>query len=263
MSADQSPAAVATNTGYELFVGALSVLSLVNLVLVLLIPDPATRNIIYSIDVVLSVVFMIDFLVRLRRAPSRSNYFFRQFGWADLLGSLPLPQVKILRIFRVFRVVRILRRSRPRDIARSLVRDRASSSLLTLLLVGILVLEFGSLTMLQLERNAPNANITTAPDALWYLVVTMSTVGYGDRYPVSTAGRALGTFVIVVGVGIFGTLTGYLANLFISPRKEQLAPNTPPTLADARHRLEQVKELLNQQQAAVAELEAMLRGGDV
>jgi voltage-gated potassium channel Kch len=156
-----------------------------------------------------------------------------------------------------------LRRSRPREIARSLVEDRASSSLLTLLLVGILVLEFGSLTMLQLERNAPNANITTAPDALWYLVVTMSTVGYGDRYPVSTAGRALGTFVIVVGVGIFGTLTGYLANLFISPRKEQLAPNTPSTLAEARHRLEQVKELLNQQQAAVADLEAMLRGGDV
>jgi voltage-gated potassium channel len=92
MSADQSPAAVATNTGYELFVGALSVLSIVNLVLVLLIPDPATRNIIYSIDVVLSVVFMIDFLVRLRRAPSRSNYFFRQFGWADLLGSLPWAQ---------------------------------------------------------------------------------------------------------------------------------------------------------------------------
>ena len=263
MSADQSPAAVATDTGYELFVGALSVLSLVNLVLVLLIPDPATRNIVYSIDVVLSVAFMIDFLVILRRAPSRSNYFFRQFGWVDLLGSLPLPQVKVLRIFRVFRVVRILRRSRPKDIGRSLVRDRASSSLLTLLLVGILVLEFGSVTMLQLERNAPNANITTSPDALWYLVVTMSTVGYGDRYPVSTAGRALGTFVIVVGVGIFGTLTGYLANLFISPRKERLTPNTPPTMAEARHRLEQVKELLNQQQAAVAELEAMLRGGDV
>jgi voltage-gated potassium channel len=135
--------------------------------------------------------------------------------------------------------------------------------LLTLLLVGIIVLEFGSLMMLQLERNASNANITTAPDALWYLVVTMSTVGYGDRYPVSTAGRALGTFVIVIGVGIFGTLSGYLANLFISPRKEQLAPNAPPTRAEARHRLEQVKQLLNQQQAAVAELEAMLRGGDV
>lgn len=123
------------------------------------------------------------------------------------------------------------------------MRDRASSSLLTLLLVGILVLEFGSLTMLQLERNAPNANITTAPDALWYLVVTMSTVGYGDRYPVSAAGRALGTFVIVVGVSIFGPLTGYLANLFISPRKEQVAPNTPPTVADARHWLEQVMSI--------------------
>ena len=95
--------------------------------------------------------------------------------------------------------------------------------MLTLLLIGILVLEFGSLVMLILERNAPGANITTASDALWYVIVTMSTVGYGDQYPVSNAGRELGTFIIVIGVGIFGTLTGYLANLFLAPRKDEPA----------------------------------------
>src|SRR5512133_241882 len=97
-------------TAYEMFIGALSVLSLVNLVLVTFLRDQATENVIFILDVLLSVVFLLDFLVRLSRAPSRSKYVFRQFGWADLLGSLPFPQAKILRIFRVIRVIRLLRR---------------------------------------------------------------------------------------------------------------------------------------------------------
>ena len=124
----------------------------------------------------------------------------------------------MLRIFRLIRVTRLLRRVGVRTVARSLVRDRANSALLTLLLMGILVLQFGSLGILYLEQNAPGANIRTASDALWYTIVTISTVGYGDQYPVTNAGRFVGSLLIIVGVGIFGTFTGYLANLFLSPR---------------------------------------------
>ena len=180
-------------------------------------------------DGLLSLVFLIDFLVRLRRAPSKSGYFFRGFGWADLLASLPFPQVKVLRIFRLVRVVRLLRRYGLKKIGRNLIKDRAGSALLSLLLIGVLVLEFGSLLMLGLERNVPGANITTASDALWYEIVTMSTVGYGDLYPVGNPGRELGAFIIVIGVGIFGTLTGYLANLFLSPRRPRSPPSPPPS----------------------------------
>jgi voltage-gated potassium channel len=95
--------------------------------------------------------------------------------------------------------------------------------LYALLLMGVLVLQFGSLTMLFLEEDAPGANITTASDALWYTIVTISTVGYGDYYPVTNPGRIAGVVIIVVGVGIFGTFTGYLANLFLGPRKEGVA----------------------------------------
>ena len=84
--------------------------------------------------------------------------------------------------------------------------------------MGILVLEFGSLQILYLEQDAPGANITSASDALWYTIVTISTVGYGDQYPVTNPGRVMGSFIIVLGVGIFGTFTGYLANLFLAPR---------------------------------------------
>lgn len=262
MTVNQTPPAELGDTGYELFIGALSVLSLVNIVLVSVLRDQATQNVVVVVDLLLSLVFLIDFLVRLRRASSRSNYLFRQFGWADLLASLPFPQVKILRIFRLIRVARLLRRYGVRNITGSVITNRAGSALLTLLLIGILVLEFGSLAMLHLERHAPDANITTASDALWYVIATMSTVGYGDEYPVSTAGRELGAFVIIVGVGIFGTLTGYLANLFLAPRKAQPVHDMPPTPAEARHRLRQVKELLDQQQAVVTELELILRASE-
>ena len=98
--------------------------------------------------------------------------------------------MKILRIFRLVRVFRLLREYGVKNIARSLLKDRAGSALLTLLLMGILVLEFGSLEILHVEQNAPGANITSASDALWYVIVTISTVGYGDRYPVTNEGRS-------------------------------------------------------------------------
>ncbi|MGN6127826.1 MAG: potassium channel family protein, partial [Humibacter sp.] len=98
-------------------------------------------------------------------------------------------------------------------------KDRANSALMTLLLMGILVLQFGSITMLAIEEHAEGANITSASDALWYTIVTISTVGYGDTFPVTNLGRLLGAMIIIVGVGIFGTFTGYLANLFLGPSK--------------------------------------------
>ena len=109
-----------------------------------------------------------------------------------------------------------------RTVVRSLIKERAGSALLSLLLMGILVLEFGSLQILYFEKDAPGANITDASDALWYTIVTISTVGYGDQFPVTNAGRVMGSLVIVVGVGIFGTFTGYLANLFLAPRKAEV-----------------------------------------
>jgi voltage-gated potassium channel len=261
MATDESSHSELSNTGYEIFVGLLSVLSLVNIVLLSLLRDEGLRTVVYAIDLLLSAVFLIDFLARLRRAPSRFDYVFRQFGWADLLASLPFPQVKILRVFRLIRVARLLRRYGAGNIARSLVRDRAGSALLSLLFIAVLVLEFGSLAILHVEKNAPDASITTASDALWYVIVTMSTVGYGDLFPVSNAGREIGTFIIFVGVGIFGTLSGYLANLFLAPRKEAPAAAVVFTEEDARDQLKQLKQLLAQQGIAVEQLERAM-GGD-
>jgi hypothetical protein len=245
------------STGYEIFIGILSILSIVNLVLRYAVQDDSLSEILLIINALLSAIFLADFTYRLMTAESKSGYFFRNFGWADLLASLPFEQLKILRIFRLLRVGRLLREFGLKNIVRTLLKDRAGSALLTLLLMGILVLEFGSLEMLHVEQYAPGANITTAGDSLWYVIVTISTVGYGDKYPVTGPGRVTGTLIIIVGVGIFGTFTGYLANLFLSPSKAAAA-DAEAEETDARAKLNQLKELLAQQQSALDEIGLLL-----
>jgi hypothetical protein len=246
--------------GYELFVGILSILSIVNLVLAYAVRGhDDLRNVLLVMNLLLSVIFLIDFTYRLLTARSKSNYFLRQFGWADLLAALPFEQVKLLRLFRVVRVVRLLRKHGLAFIGRTLVKDRAGSALLTLLLMGILVLQFGSLWMLRLEQNAAGANITTASDALWYVIVTISTVGYGDQYPVTNPGRFLGAVIIIIGVGIFGTFTGYLANLFLAPtRSKDADAEAAPAPETAQATVAEMRELVVRQQAKLDELAAHL-----
>ena len=244
------------NTGYEIFVGALSVLSIVNIVLLYVADDPQLNKIIWVMNVLLSAIFLVDFTYRLLTAESKSAYFFRQFGWADLLASLPFEQAKILRVFRLVRVFRLLRDYGVKNVTRSLVKDRAGSALYTLLLMGILVLEFGSLEMLNIEQYAPGANITSTSDAVWYVIVTISTVGYGDRYPVTNQGRFFGALIIIVGVGIFGTFTGYLANVFLSPKKREAAQ--APADSDLRSRISQLQQLMSEQQTAMTEIDLLV-----
>jgi voltage-gated potassium channel len=246
------------SAAYEIFVGVLSILSMVNIVLAYAIDDTGLSTVLLAMNIVLSVVFLIDFAFRLFTAPSKSRYFLRQYGWADLLASLPLPEFKVLRIFRLLRVIRLLRTFGLRNIARSLLRDRAGSALLTLLLMGILVLEFGSLSVLHLEEQADGANIKTASDALWYVIVTISTVGYGDRFPVTNDGRLVGALIIVIGVGIFGTFTGYLANLFLAPSKARSEAPAPLAPDAARRKIEELQELVAKQNVMLDEISSML-----
>jgi voltage-gated potassium channel len=204
------------------------------------VQEQSLDTVLTVMNAVFSVIFVADFLYRIFTAPSAAAYFFKHFGWADLLASVPLAQFKILRVFRLIRVYRLLREVGIRTVGRALIKDRAGSSLYVLLVMGIFVLEFGSLTMLRVEQGAPGANITTASDAIWYTIVTISTVGYGDQYPVTDAGRIIGAGIIVVGVGIFGTFTGYLANFFLSPKAPVPAVDaSPATVEGLRLRLEE------------------------
>ena len=219
------------SANYELFILFLSILSIFNIFLGLIVRNPDLSAIIFSVDLILSFIFMADFLYRLFTASAKRHYFIKEWGWLDLLGSLPLPQAKIARLARIFRATRLMRKFGLRAMVQDFLRDRAGSSLYTVTILVILVFEFGSLAILYTEQFADGANITTAADAMWWSLVTMSTVGYGDRFPVTHNGRLIGILVILVGVGLFGVITGFMANAFLGNDEETKA--TPPPLPDS------------------------------
>ena len=266
MTEAEHPGNELKNTTYELFIGALSVLSIFNLFVVILVPDAPLAEVATIIDGVLSLVFLGDFSYRLFTAGSKSGYFFRQLGWMDLISSLPFPQFKILRLTRIFRAARLMRKYGARNMLHEFIANRAQSALLVLFFLIILVLEFGGYLEYRLESQAPGANITSPGDSLWYTFVTITTVGYGDRYPVTPAGRIVGLMIMMMGVGLFGTLTGYLANTFLAPPKpkvstaEEIAERDPQQAAVA-----ELKRLVGESKASqdalatkLDELEAML-----
>jgi voltage-gated potassium channel len=254
--------------GYELFIAALSILSIFNILVRFVVKDESLEYVIFIMSAIMTPIFLGDFLYRFFTAKSKSRYFLRDFGWADLLSSLPFPNAKILRLFRLWRVFRLFVRYGARNLADQFISQRAENALLTVIFLVLCVLEFGALAVLRAEMASPDPSITNASDALWWVFVTITTVGYGDRYPVSNAGRAVAVLVMIAGVGLFGTLSGFLANQFLTPPapKEPAAQATEPAAqpvaepapADPGARIAELKQILAVQEQANAELRAKL-----
>lgn len=211
---------------YELFVAAVSILSILNIFLALVFNSKSILYVIGVMDLFISIFFFIDFLQRFISAKNRSRYFFKEYGWADLAASIPLPKLKLLRLFRLFKAYRIVGQVGVRKVVHDFFKNPAASALYLILFLIILLLEFGSIAILYVEQNNPDANITTASDAIWWVYVTITTVGYGDKYPVTNDGRAIGMLVMLAGVGLFGVLTGFLANRFLpSDANDKISDN--------------------------------------
>ena len=156
------------------------------------------------------------------RAPSRTRYFFT-WGWLDLVSCIPTVGIaRWGRAARVLRIVRVLRGLRASKLIAQLVLDRrAESTFLAVSLVAMLLpVVVSSISILHFESGA-EANIKTAEDSLWWAFATITTVGYGDRYPVTSEGRFVAVMLMCAGVGLFGTFSGFLAAWFLSPVAEE------------------------------------------
>lgn len=218
----QDSGEVLLSPAWEVFILGVSILSVLNLLLVVLVRSPHISQVFVIMDALLTFIFLLDLTRRLVVADNRRQYLVKGYGWVDVIAAFPI--LRILRVLRIVRMVRVMGRlGGPLNALRAFFSNRAAGGLLSVLLVAILVFEFGALAMLAVEDSSPDANIRSASDAMWYVLVTMSTVGYGDRYPVTELGRAIGATIIVVGVGVFGTLTGFLANAFLAPSQAVVA----------------------------------------
>jgi voltage-gated potassium channel len=184
---------------------------------VVLRPSGEVRTVLQMADTAACGLFFLDFLVTLRRAPDRWRYMYT-WGWLDLLSSIPVfDAARWGRAARLARLLRLLRGIKASVLLTEVVLlHRRRSAVLAAALTLLLALVSASVLILTVEDTA-QANIRTAEDALWWATTTMTTVGYGDRYPVTTEGRVIAAALMASGVGLVGVLSGLLAAWFMEP----------------------------------------------
>ena len=189
-----------------LLVSTLSIIVLAADSLLLLSGD--VHDVLAVTDTALCGLFLLDFGRNLVRAPRRGRYLLRA-GWLDLISSIPTFDLfRLGRLARIAHIVRLMRAVRSvRTIGQVIARHRQESALLAAATVTILFTLFGSLAVLQFEQTE-DANIRSGGDAWWWAFATITTVGYGDRYPVTFEGRIVAAMLMAAGVALFGTLSG-------------------------------------------------------
>ena len=207
---------------YQLFMLALCVLTIAGLgIETTFTLDPQSRLVLEYADTTVCFLFFVDFLLSLKHAENRWRYL-RTWGWLDLASSIhAFHLARWGRAARIMRIVRVLRGIRAAKIlGRLALARKAESTFLAASLVALMLVVMGSVSVLQFER-AEGSNIRTAEDALWWSITTITTVGYGDRFPVTTEGRLVAVILMSAGVGLFGMFSGLLAAWFVSPDTKQ------------------------------------------
>jgi voltage-gated potassium channel len=267
MTAEPTPTKKHSNA-YNIFILVLTVLSLAVMV-VMIFPwlTPATSTLLLFYNNLICVIFLIDFAINLRASSPKSEYFIRERGWLDLIGSIPTLGItqfgallRLARLSRLTRITRLMRGQNKKQLVEDVVRNRGQYAAFITILMTILVLTIASVLVLQFESESPDANITTGWDSFWYSIVTITTVGYGDYYPVTVWGRITGMFIMFMGVGIIGALASILSSLLVGspPAPEEETPLESPPAATVEQDITAIKaELADMRQL----LEKLAEGG--
>jgi voltage-gated potassium channel len=180
-------------------------------------------------------VFAVDYVARVVLVPDRGRYVIRHL---HDLAVIALPLLRPLRLLRLVTVISALNR-------------RAGSSLRGRVVVYVagattLLSAVAALAMLDAERTAPGANITSIGDSLWWAVTTITTVGYGDRYPTTTTGRFIALGLMLAGIALLGVVTATLASWLVERVSAENTANRAATVTHVEQLLAEVQALREQ-----------------
>ncbi|MDD1676840.1 MAG: ion transporter [Methanomicrobiales archaeon] len=203
-------------------------------------------------DIFSVIVFTIEYILRLwvitvspayqRPVLGRLRYAITPLALVDLIAIAPfyiplllpmhLIDLRFLRILRLVRIFRIFKLSRYSEAVKTLERVlyNKKEELAATFFILILLLIFSSSLIYYAEHDAQPEKFSSIPDAMWWGVITLATVGYGDVYPVTVAGKIIGGFVAIIGIGLFALPAGIFASGFaeeLAQRKMQCATICP------------------------------------
>jgi len=196
------------------------VVAVVSLLLVLLetflqVPSnllPLLRD----LDRLSCLIFLTDIIVRWRRERWAASFW--RWGWVDVLASIPFDpafrSLQAIRIYRFIRLIRVLKKLNTLTSGTSL-----NEKLLALPGVALVMVFFSTMLMVEVERGAAGATIKTGGDALWWALTTVTTVGYGDTYPVTTEGRIIAAVLMLIGIALFGSMSAIVTSKLILPKE--------------------------------------------
>ena len=194
------------------------------------------------------VILLAEYAVRLVVSPDRRGYLRRRWGEP---ATVLVPPLQGWHLIGIERMGLLLHEGELR--AEAILRHH---SLFRVLIAATATLFLGAWLVLLLEENSPGSNIHSYPNALWWAVVTVTTVGYGDRFPVSEGGRIVASVLMLVGIGLIGTLTATVASVFVKEHTDAAKEEYKKGHADLGQQLSVISDRL-------ASVERRLTGGPV
>lgn len=185
-------------------------------------------------------VFAVDYFCRLALAPAK--WGFLKANLLDL-AVVALPLLRPLRLIRLLALLSILNRAGTRNLRGRVVSYTAGATVLALMV--------GALAITDAERGEPGANIATLGDGFWWATTTMTTVGYGDRYPVTTTGRFVAVALMISGIAVLGIVTATIASWLV----QRVAEVTETEEAATRAQVQQLSEEVTALRIALERME--------
>ena len=185
-------------------------------------------SILHSIDVLIIIIFTIEYAVRWYASPNRWRFPFTLMALIDLAVILPfylshLLDLRSLRIIRLVRALQLLKFYRYNKAMQSFMATikRVAPQLEVIGIVLLIVVTISSTAMYEAERDVQPDKLRHMGDSIWWCVVTLATVGYGDITPVTSLGRWIATITMVTGLGIFGTFISLIGSAFITAMQDE------------------------------------------
>jgi len=185
------------------------------------VPDlePSTRKILRVIEVFCVVIFTIEYILRIYVSDKKNKFIFSFYGIIDFLAILPfylalgvdLRSLRALRFLRLFRILKLMRYNKAiKHFTKAIAL--AKEEILLFLIVTLILIYFSAVGIYYFEHNVQPENFSSIFDSLWWAIITLTTVGYGDVYPITVGGKVFTFFILMIGLGIVAIPTGIISS---------------------------------------------------